>query len=324
MQNAHTLRLFKIFDLLSNRKLTSTEIFDKLIENDFKLAKRTLQRDLEWLRDNEYIKQSKVSSKQVWEIIHKNSELDVPVKISGSEFLSFCILKNYLKSFKGTEIEADINTLQLVIEKFVAEYQIEDEVIFWDQNFGNYDYSGKSSIITEIIRHIVKKNHISFSYHSQEYGVFKDYNVVPVAFYYYNGSMYLIAYNLKHGNFLNFTLQFITDVKLISEDNINIPKFDMQEFKEKRFGVFDGEMKEIRLRVDKTFRRYFENRTWHPSQKTHISPNTGDLIIEMKVPISPELLSWLLGWGDTMYIESPISLRDKVKALAESIIAKYK
>lgn len=313
------LRIFQILKYIANGSYSTNELFDLLKEDGFKVSKRTLQRDLEFLRDNNYIIQNK---KPNWNIINNLTNNYLPINITGSEYLSFCILKSFLKTFKGTKIENDINKLEILLKNKFPEIDNEEQIVFWDQNYGYYDYSDKAQLISSLTQHIVQKNLIKLTYITN-YDLTRSLDLIPLNFYYYNGTIYLFTYYPHRERFITYTLQNIVDVELVSDDNFDIPEFSIEKFKSNRFGVFVGNVQFVRVNVDKKYNKYFENRYWHPSQKSRISPKTGNLILEMSVPITPELISWLLGWGEAITVESPLSLRKTISDKAILIAKKY-
>mgnify|MGYP000873545466 CR=1 FL=1 len=317
--NDKILRIFQILKYIANGNYKTSDLLDLLAEDEFIVSVRTLQRDLLFLKENNYIVQKK---KNYWSLQNSISNNLLPINISGSEFLSFCILKSFIKSFKGTKIENDINKLELLLKNKFPEIDDEEQIIFWDQNFGYYDYSDKAHIISKLTYHIVHKNFVKIIFLSDPSSN-KIFEVFPIIFYYYNGTIYLYAYYPQKEDFITFTLQNIIEVELYTDEIYKIPEFDLKKFKTKRFGVYSGNTKEIRVNIDKDYKKYFENRHWHPSQKSRISPKTGNLILEMNVPITPELISWLLGWGEAITVESPLSLRRTIKEKANIIARKY-
>lgn len=319
--NDKTLRLFHIIKLISDNSYNTNDLLIKLNENDFDISLRTLQRDLSFLKENEFISFNK-NNRNKWILDNNFSNFTLPININGSEYLSFCILKSFIKSLKGTKIEQDIDKLDIYLKSIIPETAYEENVIFWDQNFGQYDYSNKAILISKLTYHIVNKNLIKVNYVNNE-DVHKTFEIVPYTFYYYNGTIYLFAYYLKRKFNISLTLQNINEIELISESYINIPKFDIEKFKKNRFGVFEGDVKKIRLNINKNYIKYFENRIWHYTQKTHISPKTGNLILTMDVPITNELISWILAWSDAITIESPISLKNNIYNKAKGIAQKY-
>lgn len=130
----------------------------------------------------------------------------------------------------------------------------------------------------------------------------------------YNGSLYAVAYIKHHNSFIALAIQNIYHVNMLYRPPKDlfyhkVPKFDMDEFSKYRFGVFWGEPFDIKLQIDKKFTRYFINRHWHKTQKFAFDEEN-NMILQMKVPLSPELKSWILSWADAVTVLSPDNLRE--------------
>jgi predicted DNA-binding transcriptional regulator YafY len=68
---------------------------------------------------------------------------------------------------------------------------------------------------------------------------------------------------------------------------------------------------------------YFQNRQWHQSQRQTIDPETGDMIMELYVPLGPDFISWILSWHDAIKVIKPVELIDKVKARLRATLYSY-
>lgn len=320
-------RVLKILKYLSVYISAGVNEIVKALEDEFpNTSLRTIQRDLALLRDEEYIKLVKNGRETNWVINKKYFNAQNPAHIPGNELLSFYMLKAYLNTFHGTSIEADINHLTNRLEALAPGNPLIKEDTYWDQNFGNYDYHTHNQIIENILNHIRSANLITMTYKKPNEENEREYLIVPKALYTYRGTLYLVAYDFKKNEFRNYIIQNIVRMSIAEENSytdvahINLTK---SEFKQHRFAVYDGDPKDVRLRVKKEYSHYFTNRRWHPSQDLHKSRHTGELIIELKVPESLDFISWIMSWGDIITIESPSSLVVKVKEKLEATLANY-
>ena len=108
----------------------------------------------------------------------------------------------------------------------------------------------------------------------------------------------------------------------VVHDDIEVPEFDYEEFSNIRFGVFWGEPENVKLQIDKKFKKYFVNRFWHNTQQ--LSEDKDDnMILKMKVPLSPELISWIISWHEAVLVLVPQTLREKVITKLKSTISMY-
>lgn len=89
-----------------------------------------------------------------------------------------------------------------------------------------------------------------------------------------------------------------------------------------RFGVFAGEVEQVELEIKSDFAHYFKDRIWHPSQQISTKMD-GTLLIKMEAPISPELVTWILGWHTAIKIIKPGSLIEDITQKLEETLKSY-
>ncbi len=236
-----------------------------------------------------------------------------------NEALSLYILKAHLNAFKNTEIEDDVNVLINSLEQNYPEDVYSTESLYWDQNFGKFDYANYSGNINTIIEHITQKNHVKVDYKKTTGQSESSFRCVFRKLFQYNGGLYVVAYVPFHKNHIALSIQYIEKMRKVSaEDESELPEFDFDQFTKYRFGVFYGKVQKVILKVNKDVRHYFENREFHKTQETY--DDNGDLVLTMDVPLSPELQTWLMGWIDNIEIIQPERLKKTIiKRLKQGI-----
>lgn len=318
-----TRRIIKIQELFKfNESYTSDNILNELKEYYPNLTLRTVQRDLKILSENEIICFERRNKEFLWRKTEISFHSQAPLQISSNEMLSFYALKAYLKTFKGTQIENDITTLTQKIEHFApGEVYLEDD-FYWHKSLGNYDYSDKYSLISRLLNFINEGEWVILEYEKPNNNKLKSVEVFPKAIYSYSGTLYLIAYRTDYKKFVSFTLQNIRKIEESYHVHRSIPKFDYDDFQKNRFAVFDGEPKHIKLLIKSDYEKYFENRFWHSSQK--ISYKRDEMYLEMDVPITPDLVSWICYWHKGIAVKEPDSLKKEVIDTLTQAINNYK
>ncbi len=192
----------------------------------------------------------------------------------------------------------------------------------WDQDYGAYDYSLHDDLINQVISAIVKKRWVRISYQSTDENTAKTYPIFPYRLFSYHGSIYLAAYTPQHQNTISLLLQRIKSLTFTENVFNTAPLFNMEDYRNNRFGVFSGPVEKIRLRIDPRYIKYFHNRSWHPSQKLKMQ-NDGSMILTMEVQLSPELLTWIIGWHEGIKVISPNRLIDELLIKLKTVIKIY-
>lgn len=321
-------RIFFIYRKLVNGLKVSTIELQQIINEEFgETSLRTIQRDMAALREIEPLIEQIRNGKEVSYKMNKEGIKQTKIEIFDNELLSLHILKSYLKAFKNTVIEDDTNNLISKLEDHVKGDVFDNTMIFWDKNPGYFDYTQFDPQIRQIIEAINYQKWVDVIYNND---IDKPKSIICLLrkLFTYSGAIYVVAYVPKHKSHIAIAIQNIESVlgiyRLPKEYRYHkLPPFSMEEFLTKRFGVFEGEIEEVELEIDKNLAHYFDHRNWHPSQKITKKSN-GDLILTMNVPVTYELISWVMSWSDAITVKKPKKLIDKIIEQAEKINNKYK
>jgi len=306
--------MFAFNEFLKGKVLTTRELHDK-IKNEFRpeITLRTVQRDLRVLQECVPLLEQWKEGKQVYWQLSRNyiKPNNIPV-IESSDLFSFHILKAHLKSFKGTVIEQDVEKLKKKLEKLAPGHAFYDECLFWDQNFGTFDYSNYNQLLENVISFIVNKTWAHVRYYSVKQGTEKSYDCYFEGLFAYSGTVYVVTYFPYFEHHEALQLQGIKHLEQ-SYNKHEVPEFDFTDFTEKRFGVYSSKPLDIKLKIKKKYAGYFAGRKWHKTQKENYDKQ-GNLIIEMTVPIGMDLVAWIMGWNEAIKVIKPKALREKVIA----------
>jgi predicted DNA-binding transcriptional regulator YafY len=319
-QARRILKIYRLF--LRYRILTTREVYVKIRRKFPETSDRSVQRDLKILSDEGYILLYSKCRYSYWSINKRAAHRTGSFYLKESELLSFHILKSYLNTFKGTTIADDIKELSGKLETMAPGEVVLEEQFYGDQNIGYYDYSTKHENLSACIKHITERNWIIIVYEKQTVNETKEYDIFPQFLYTYAGTIYLLAYNRERKRHTTFIVQNIRKIRKVYDATRTEPEFNYDEFRHQRFAVFDGELHKVKLKVDKKYTQYFDNRFWHPTQKEKFDKEQ-NMIITMRVPLTPDLTSWICRWADVMTVIEPLELRNMVVDKLKSALGNY-
>ena len=318
-------RIIKILERLSmGHHITASELYNQF---DERVTLRTIQRDLIAIQEAGIpLMCSKNENKEnVWSFSREYRNM-IPPAIQKNELLSMYALKSYLKEFAGTNIESHLKSTIDKLENIVpgdvyTELEGKEDFV-WDQDYGNFDYTEFGQILEEIIQVIIDKCWIKITYRSASTADAKTYSVFPYCLFSYHGALYLVVYAPDYNNTLSLLLHKIESTERIENPGETVPVFNLAQFKNDRFGVFGGDPQKVQLLINKDYISYFQNRQWHPTQKVKFQKD-GNLLLEMDVPLSPELQTWILGWHEAIRVLAPIALIKEIKLKVNKIAEMY-
>lgn len=243
----------------------------------------------------------------------------IPIPLDINEYLAAYILKSNLKIFQHTPLESEVNSLLKKIDQIVPEDVFLEthadgaERVFENYTAGLFDYAPFGVVINNLIDAIRQRKICQITYYNPYEQQEKSFPVEPVRMVYYNGGLYVIVYVRKYENYILLAVQRIRELKVTEERYPRDQSFDPDEFWKGKFGVFSAEEQvEVRLRFSKEVIHHIEGRLWHISQ-TSTPDDQGNLILTMKVGITPELVTWILGWRMFVEVLEPPALITEIK-----------
>ena len=92
----------------------------------------------------------------------------------------------------------------------------------------------------------------------------------------------------------------------------------MKEYSEKSFGVYQGEIYNVKLKFIPEAAEDVLNYNFHPTQKMKQEPD-GSVIVNFKASGDKHIMWNLFKWGYAVEILAPITLKSKYKAYIEDV-----
>ncbi len=138
-----------------------------------------------------------------------------------------------------------------------------------------------------------------------------------------SNATYVIAFCHRRGRVLVFRLDRIEDIRVLDEEYEVPGDFNANVYLSPYFDITTaGEPHTVKLRFDARVARIAHETVWHDSQVTQ--PQTdGSAVVTMKLAITPDVISFVLGWSDMVEVLSPVSLRRSVARAAQRIQRLY-
>lgn len=136
-------------------------------------------------------------------------------------------------------------------------------------------------------------------------------------------SCYVLGWDSQSGGLRTFKIERIQAAE-VTDEQFEVPDdFDGPQRLRDSWIVTDEVPVEVRLLFHdaSAAERARENR-WHTSQRAVERPD-GKLELRFTVAGLLEIASWVLGWGDTIEVLGPETLRERVAAIARNMAARY-
>jgi len=250
------------------------------------------------------------------------------VQIGENDLLTLHFLRQCLKPYRSTGIGRSM------IESFDHTFGILTGTTDWKawERSVHFRFEGKPEIgkedvrLFEILHQSINQNRRIVLDYKPSNGPKDSRKLEPHFVFMRNGSWYLHA--TKAGTSDRRILKFarISNVKILSESFIPDRKHPADSFRYS-FGIVPCDRKPrqpVVLEFEKGAAQRAAETLWHPDQKV-IPLADGRLRLELPFaePTFLEIEPWILGWGASVRVVAPASLRASIAGKARAIAASY-
>jgi len=128
----------------------------------------------------------------------------------------------------------------------------------------------------------------------------------------YGSKIYLIAREKAKGDDIyNYLLHKFSDLKL-TEKTFDKGNFNLQEYAKESFGVYHGEILNVKLLFSKELAQEASNFNFHPTQRGKFNDD-GTYTVTFKASGDKEIIWHVFRWGEGCKILAPKSLQNEYK-----------
>ena len=320
---AHYARIYHIHQLLSTNQYPKiTEIAEK-----FEVSKRTIERDIEHMRDRLGAPICYCRSKKGYYYEKKGFQLP-PINITEEELITLFLGQRLLSKFMGTPFE---KTIRNAFEKILTAIPGDEIVNLYSiNNIVSFDIKPLRGNEERVVQNysmlaaaIGNKTKVWLRYYSASSDKINERYVDPYHLRYHQGAWYLIGYCNMRKAIRVFALDRILGLKNTDESFILPDDFVLEDYLSSALGIETGkETQEVCIQFDRHQARWIRERRWHHTQMIE-SQDDGSIILRMTVSGLGEVKRWVLGFGGHAEVLYPEKLREEIVKEAESILNTY-
>lgn len=247
------------------------------------------------------------------------------ITVSEGELVALLVAQKAVEQYRGTSFE---KPLHAAFEKLVASLGNEASVSLHELSEAvSFRSAGvpKSQIeVFELLAEAVMASRVvEFDYLSLRAKKSERRRVEPYHLACISNQWYLIANDLARNGLRTFSLTRIENARDLKISFERPADFSAAKMLAGSFSAFEaGKTETVRIRFDDFAARLVAERQWHKSQKLR-KLNGGGAELTMQVGIAPDLEAWILGWGGHAEVLEPKTLREKLAAEVESMVAAY-
>jgi len=292
------------------------------LEEEFKVDRRTLYRDLNVLETKLPMTREKRDNKTVYKLYMDGR----PISFTPQELMALCFARKQIEYLKGTPFE---NAFESLIKKLDAALpnrltaHMDDYADFFQiKQDAPKDYRQYGKTIETIIQSYKSQKALEMKYQAAGRSEPKDYVIHPYALFNFKRGFYIHAFSQSVGELRTFAVERIKSCR-VTETPYEVPEdYSLNKYMDSAFGIILGDPFKVRIFFHKSAALQIKERIWHPSQT--IKENKKGLVLSMNVSGGDELMAWILSWGSLARVLEPDWLRIQIEKDLSKAIKSYK
>jgi predicted DNA-binding transcriptional regulator YafY len=204
----------------------------------------------------------------------------------------------------------------------VADARLEDRFLYLP--FSPKDYRQKTEELDDLFQAVADLRPLRCKYKSLRDGTEERITIHPYALVLYRDAIYCVGVHVQKDEIRTFVLDRMRDTDLSSTERFDLPAdFKVDDYFQGQFGIWRGTASyKVVIEFDAKVAEFVRSRRVHVTQKLSNTPD-GGVRLSMAVGDLTEVISWVLGFGQTAKVIEPPELLDKVKAELRGALAHY-
>lgn len=238
------------------------------------------------------------------------------VQLTLPEVLSLHFGRKLFTFLEGTQFAEDmqgaIERLEPAISRSHADLARDLDRKFMAVPEHAKDYHEAGELIDEVITALLYENPVRAEYTKPD-GRGGRYELEPWTLATYRQGLYLFARDRADGRVKTFALERFTRIDRLRLERFTLPAdWRPEDVVADCFGIIGGPVMDVVATFDADVAAFVRERTWHRSQLEEPLPD-GRLRVTLRVGLSQELVTWLLGFGGSVDVQGPAELVERLR-----------
>jgi len=192
--------------------------------------------------------------------------------------------------------------------------------------FGPKDYRANEDALDALVRGALYRRPVTLKYRTLE-GWKMRKKIDPLSLLMYRDGLYVLArQGSKKGPQMRlYAVDRILEADLHKDEEFKVPaNFRPADLFEGSLGLWqtDKRAQRIQIAFDDDVVEAVKERQWPGIQGWSDVPD-GRKALELKIPVTPEVVTWIIAWGPTAEVIAPKTLRRRVKSALKQALAQY-
>lgn len=331
MRNSQVSRIYKILTLLESSRngLSVKDIHDHIQQTD-PVTDRTVRRDLEALEQAGFPlhRDPNPRDEQAGDLYSIQSSVRVAkhLTLSAKELFALYLTRGMLIPLKETAVFADLDNVFKQIDSLLSIQSREhiselvDEIKF--EPGPRWGLGIDPDLLDTMVAACTNNQIVEIEYQAATRPERVSKKLGPHFLYMAKGTVYLVAEDLGDSTVKIFSLARCSNA-LMTDQPYDKKQIEPEEYFKGSFGVYRADKPErIEILVKANSAPYVTERKFHGSQRV-IKNADGSVLLTFDVGVTPDLVQFVLGFGDTMEVRAPTELKSRVAAAAKRVAEMY-
>ncbi len=197
---------------------------------------------------------------------------------------------------------------------------------FYHATRGARSYGEQDDVLDELFLAVVRRHVLELEYKPPGRDPFRC-RFCPYTMVLYDDGLYLhgqATFEAREGSFTRLlAVERIRDARALRKERFHHPQgYDPAQVFGDRLGVWGGQPEPVVLRFTATVAHLVEERRW-PGDATSERQDDGSIELRMAVPVTPELVSFVMSYGTEVEVLAPGSLRGHVAEQVQKLATLY-
>ena len=175
-----------------------------------------------------------------------------------------------------------------------------------------HDYERHGDALRILVDAIDRHETVRLQYRKLGTRTSEERHVDPYLLHVQSGAVYMMGFCHHRNAVRTFLLDRIREVARTAALFGARVAFAPAAMVQGALGPWEGAPQKVLVRFDEEMAELAAERRVHPSQRTQWRSDQ-QLDVELRVPICPSLIAWLLGWGKHVQVIAPASLRKRLE-----------
>ncbi len=317
-------RILQIYGALANARggLTLAEL-----EERTGVTRRTRPRDLVVLQDDFLIDAVEVDDRgrKRWRLLPAGPSSTV--SFTRGELAALQLGRSMLAFLEQTELGGDMRSaFDKVTSRLGGQDGALDRKLYALPDAPPTEASSEryDDLLNEVLSALLREQQLELDYPPASDQPAETLRLDPLTLVYFRGRLYLVARIVGGERVKPFALHRVADARWLRGAPASVPAdYHPASFFSSSFGLFTGgEPTTVRVRFEPGPARYARERRWHESQGV-VDHADGGCEMRWQIPLTPDLESWLLSFGEGARVLEPAALRERLAQRLTAAAAAY-